>query len=320
MREIHEIDTLEDFLAIEPQRYFPPVLRRRYAELLPGHRLSRQILATLVANDLVNRMGPAFVKRVQADTGANIVTVARAYKVARIICRAGPLLRTIESMDYEIPASAQVTMMFEVSRTLRHTCYWLIEQFGDSLDIVRSVDRLKDNMALIYSRSATYLSRASRKRNADAEARYIAMGVPEKLASRMSDLLLTRPALDMSDLAAERNRDVLDAARVYSTFNDALGLHWLHNRAEDLEVDGRWQAMARSNLRDEFYRLRRQLAFKLLTPRTRKDSNTIASAWLDQNADAVARFNGMIDEMKLRDEVDFATLTVAAQELRDLIA
>jgi len=312
--------SLEDFLAIDPQRYFPAVLRRRYADLLPGHRLSRQILATLVANDLVNRMGPAFVKRVQADTGADIVTVARAYEVARIICRAGPLLRTIESMDYEIPASAQVAMMFEVSRTLRHTCYWLIEQFGDSLDIVNAVDRLKDNMARIYSRSATYLSRASSKRNADAEEHYISMGVPEKLASRMSDLLLTRPALDMADLAAERKRDVLDAARLYSTFNDTLVLHWLHNRAEDLEVNGRWQAIARSNLRDEFYRLRRKLAFKLLGPRTRKDSNTIASEWLQKNAAAVGRFNGMIDEMMLRDEVDFATLTVAAKELRDLIA
>jgi glutamate dehydrogenase len=88
-------ETLEDFLAIDPQRYFPTTLRRRFADLIPGHRLSRQILATLVANDLVNRMGPAFAKRVQVDTGANIVTVARAYQVARIICRAGPILRKI---------------------------------------------------------------------------------------------------------------------------------------------------------------------------------------------------------------------------------
>ncbi len=313
-------ESLVDFLAIDPQRYFPSVLRKRYADLLPGHRLSRQILATLVANDLVNRMGPAFVKRVQTDTGVNIVTVARAYEVARIICRAGPLLRTIESLDYEIPASAQVSMMFEVSRTLRHVCYWLIEQYGDELDIVKAVDRLKENMARIYSRSATYLSRAARSRHEKAEKHYIAMGVPEKLANRMSLLLLTRPALDMSDLAAKRKRDVLDATRLYSTFNDALGLYWLHNQAEDLEVEGRWQAAARSNLRDEFYRLRRKLAFQLLTPRSKKEPGEIADAWLKKNAGAVGRFNHMIDEMKLRDEVDFATLSVAAQELRDLIS
>ena len=208
-------ETLEDFLAIDPQRYFPPVLRRRYADLIPDHRLSREILATLVANDLVNRMGPSFVKRVQADTGANIVTVARAYEVARIICRAGPLLRKIESLDYEIPANAQLSMMFEVSRTLRHVCAWLIEQYGDTLDSVKAVDRLKDNMARVYSRSASYISSASRARHEKAEKHYKAMGVPENLANRMSILLLTRPALDIADLAAEGKRDVIDAARLY---------------------------------------------------------------------------------------------------------
>jgi glutamate dehydrogenase len=203
---------------------------------------------------------------------------------------------------------------------LRHTCYWLIEQYGDELNIVKAVDRLKDPMARIYSRSATYISRASRTRHEKAELRYTSMGVPEKLANRMSELLLTRPALDMSDLAAERKRDVIDAARLYSTFNDALGLYWLHNKAEDLEVSGRWQAMARSNLRDEFYRLRRRLAFQLLSARTKKEPGEIAAAWLKKHSAEVESFKSMIEEMKLRDVIDFATLTVAAQELRDLIS
>jgi len=261
-------------------------------------------------------MGPSFVKRVQVDTGANIVTVARAYSVARIICRAGPLLRKIESLDYEIPAGAQVSMMFEVSRTLRHVCYWLIEQYGDELDIVNAVERLKDNMARIYSRSANYISRAARVRHEKAEQHYI-----------------------MADLAAERKRDVLDAGRLYSRFNDELTLYWLHNQAEDLQVDGRWQAKARSNLRDEFYRLRRKLAFQLLTARSKQEPRKIAETWLKKHAARskqeprkiaetwlkkhaleVDRFKKMIAEMQLRDEIDFATLTVAAQELRDLIS
>ncbi len=311
-------ETLEDFLEIDPQRYFPPLLRRRYLDLIPGHRLSRQILATLISNDLVNRMGPAFVRRAQVDTGGNVVTVARAYEVARIVCRAGPLLRTIESLDHEIPASAQMSMMFEVSRTLRHASYWLIERFGDELDIVKTVERLKDGMAGIYNRAGTYLSKASRVRHDNAEQTWIEMGVPDKLANRMSLLLLTRAALDIADLAAERKRDVLDTARMYSVFNDALGLHWLHNCAEDLRVSGRWQAMARSNLRDEFYRIRRELAFQLLTRRSKKDPGEIAQAWLDKRESGVSQFKHMIEEMKLRGDIDFATLSVAAQELRDL--
>jgi len=311
-------ETLEDFLQIDPERYFPPILRKRYVDLIPGHRLSRQILATLISNALVNRMGPAFVKRAQVDTGANIVTVARAYETARIICRAGPLLHTIESLDHKIPASAQVSMMFEVSRTLRHTCYWLIEQYGDELQIVKTVKRLKDRMARIYTRSGTYLSKASRVRNDNAEQAWITMGVPPKLANRMSLLLVTRAALDIADLAAERRRDVLETARLYSAFNDGLGMHWLHNCAEDLKVSGRWQAMARSNLRDEFYRIRRDVAFRLLTRRGTQDPGKVATKWLDKREQDVNRFMNMIEEMKLRGNIDFATLSVAAQELRDL--
>ncbi len=311
-------DTLEDFLKIDPQRYFPPILRRRYTSFIPTHRLSRQILATLIANALVNRMGPAFAKRLQNDTGASLVTIARAYEAARIICRAMPLLREIESLDHKISSKAQLAMMFEVSRTLRHACYWLIEQQGEQLDIVKTVERLKDRMAQIYTRSSTYLSKASRARNAAAERKWIEMGVPEKLAQRMSLLLVTRAAVDIADVAAERRRDVIHTARVYSRFNDALGLQWLHNCAEDLKVSGRWQAMARSNLRDEFYKIRREIALALLTRRGKQDGRVVADKWLDKHAAEVRRFRNMIEEMKLRGHVDFATLSVAAEELRDL--
>ena len=258
------------------------------------------------------------MQRLQSDTGANVVTIARAYEVARIICRAMPLLREIESLDHKIPAAAQVAMMFEVSRTLRHACYWLIEQYGDKLDIVSAVERLKDGMAKIYTRSGTYLSKASGERNAAAEKAWIEMGVPDKLAQRVSLLLVTRAALDIADVAAERKRDVIDTARIYSGFNDALGLQWLHNCAEDLKVSGRWQAMARSNLRDEFYKIRRVLALKLLTRRGKVDGRVVAMKWLDKHEDEVRNFRHMIEEMKLRGTFDFATLSVAAQKLRDL--
>lgn len=312
-------ETLEDFLKIDPLRYFPIVLRRRYSDFLAGHRLSRQILATLISNDIVNRMGPAFVKRIQLDTNANIVTIARAYTIAQVVIRGGKLLRTIESLDHEIPATAQVSMMFEVSRTLRHVCYWLIEQFGDDLAIEDAVERLKDGMTAVYKRKTASMSTSARERHKNAIEHHMGMGVPEKLAQRMSSLLLTRAALDIADLAFIHKRDVLETAKVYSAFNERLGVYWMHTSAEDLEVHGRWQAMARSNLREEFYRLRRQLAAQLLAKRSKRDMAVRVEEWLEKHSQDVEHFKRMIEEMKLRNDIDFATLSVAADQLRDLI-
>ena len=312
-------DSLEDFLKVDPLRYFPQVLRRRYSDLLPGHRLSRQILATLVANDIVNRMGPAFVKRIEVDTGADIVTIARAYTIAQQVIRGGKLLRTIEALDNKIPADAQMSMMFEVSRTLRHVCYWLIERFGDALDIEAIIDRLKDGMTAVYSRTGSMMSTQARERQQAATENFITMGAPEPLARRMSSLTATRAALDIADLAAEYKREVLTSAKVYSAFNEYLDFHWFHASVEDLEVHGRWQAAARSNLREEFYRLRRDLASQLLKSRSKRDIATRIDNWMQEHTDGVERFRRMAEEMKIRGDIDFATLSVAAQNLRALI-
>ncbi|NIA27452.1 MAG: NAD-glutamate dehydrogenase, partial [Desulfobulbaceae bacterium] len=312
--------TLEDFLVVDPLRYFPPVLRRRYADFLPGHRLSRQILATLIANDLVNRMGPSFVKRIQADTGADIVTVARAYTIARQVCRAGSLLKTIEGLDHEIPATVQMKMMFEVSRTLRHASYWLIERFGKKLAIEATVDRLKTGMTSVYTRSGSVMSTSARIRHDIAAEKLRAMGVSEKLAQQMSTLLLTRPALDMADLAATYKPGVIEIALMYAAFNEKLGLYWLHVAAEELEVGDRWHATARGKLRDEFFLMRRDLAIQVLRMRGKRDLTSAADIWLAERKEHVDRFKLVLEEMKLRKEVDFATLSVAARELRDLIA
>jgi len=313
-------ETLEDFLVVDPLRYFPATLRRRYLEFIPGHRLSRQILATLIANDLVNRMGPSFVKRIQVDTGANIVTIARAYTVARQLCQAGTLLKTIEELDYEIPATTQVTLMFEISRSLRHISFWLIDRFGDDLAIEATVERLKANMMTVYTRTFKMMSPTAQIRHQNAADAYMEMGVPEKLADRMSALLVTRPALDMADLAATFKPDVVELVKLYAATNEKLGLYWLHVCAEDLEVGDRWHATARSRLRDEFFCMRRDLAEQIVRNRGKHSVGDAVDKWLEKRSARVERFKSMLADMKLREEVDFATLSVAARELRDLIS
>ena len=77
-------------------------------------------------------------------------------------------------------------MMFEISRTLRHACYWLIEQHGEELDIVKTVDRLKDGMATVYSRSNSYVSKASRARIENAKQNLAGWAYPRSSRTEMS--------------------------------------------------------------------------------------------------------------------------------------
>jgi glutamate dehydrogenase len=313
-------ELLEDFLTIDPQRYFPPVLRRRYEDLIPTHRLSREILTTLIANDIVNRMGPAFVQRMQHDTGADVVTIARAYVVTREVCQANQIWAAIESLDNQIPATLQQNMLFELSRIMRHACYWLIERFGDDLDIVTAVERLKAPMKIVYKKASSFVIGSGNERRLAATNSLTSVGVPESLARKMAGLLLTRGGLDIADLAVTYKKDVIETAKMYSLVSEQLGIVWLHQSVEGLAVDGRWQAMARGNLRDDFYAVRRSLATQLLKRRSRLTPSDQFHRWAEKNATSVSKFDLILREMKLREDIDFATLSVAAQELRKFIS
>lgn len=309
---------LDDFLTTDPQRYFPPILRKRYSDLIPVHRLSRQILATLIANNIVNRMGPTFVKRVQVDTGANIVTIARAYIVAREICQTSDIWRQIEELDNQIPAKIQQSMMFDVGRILRHACYWLIERYGDDLDIVKAVDELKVGMTTVYARALSIVVGPGKERQRSSAMDYMKNGVPEKLAKKMAALLLTRGGLDITDLTNRHRKEIIPTAQMYAILSHRLGIVWMNRSVENLHVEGRWQALARSNLRDDFYRIRRDFVTRLFSNRSRKTPQELFDVWTEKNATAIRVFDSVLADMQLKQDVDFATLSVASQELRKL--
>ena len=63
-------------------------------------------------------------------------------------------------------------------------------------------------------------------------------------------------------------------------------------------------------------RTRRDLAVQVLTRRGKRGLEAALDKWLQDRSDRVARFIAMLDEMKLRSEIDFAPLSVAAAELR----
>src|SRR5690606_22165365 len=73
----------DPYLSKELYRYFPPALVESFPQAVSGHRLRREIIATILANAMINRGGPAFVNEITTATSASAGRVAAAYAAAR---------------------------------------------------------------------------------------------------------------------------------------------------------------------------------------------------------------------------------------------
>ena len=73
----------DPYLSKELERYFPAAMRERFPDAVANHRLRREIIATQLANAIINRGGATMVARLVDQTGADAPTIAAAYAATR---------------------------------------------------------------------------------------------------------------------------------------------------------------------------------------------------------------------------------------------
>ena len=310
-------DVPEDpYLAHELERYFPRIMQQRLGRYLDQHRLRREIIATATTNSMVNRMGPTFARRVQEDTGAGAATVVRAYAIARESYEMRATWSQIEALDTKIKASTQYELMYETTRLLRFCTYWLIHHQSGKLEIERQVSRLRRGLADLDAALPGVLSGTDQAFFESRRAQYREANVPEALAKRMASLAALRSGPDLVEIAENAKLPVTAAARVYFGVGTALLLDWIREQIESLGVEGHWQAVARTTLRDNIYNLQRVLCTQVLNESRQRAPEQALQAWLARHQKSVDYLRQTVNDMRSLPEMDFATLSVALQAVR----
>ncbi|AMN45989.1 hypothetical protein ACG33_02450 [Steroidobacter denitrificans] len=310
-------DVPEDpYLAHELDRYFPALMQRRLQTHLGKHRLRREIIATATTNSMVNRMGATFARRAQEDTGADAATVVRAYAIAREALDMRKTWGQIEALDTRVDAATQYEMMFETTQLLQFCTYWLIHQHAHRLDIEQQVSRLHDGLAALDVILPRVLSGIDQ---ADFEARYARYReakAPDILGRRIAILAALRSGPDLVEIAQQARLPVESAAIAYFGVGTALSLDWIRQQIETLDVDGHWQAIARSTLRNDIYNLQRTLCMQVLKHSRKGTPRQALAAWLAGHQQTIEYLHRTLADMRTLPAMDFATLSVALQAVR----
>ncbi len=311
-------DVPEDpYLSAELARYFPAPIQQRFARAISHHRLRREIIATATTNSLVNRMGPTFVTRAQEDTGAEPAAIARAYTAAREIFAMRDVWERIEALDNKVTASLQYEAVFQTSRLLRHTTYWLLAA-RSKLQVAAAVREFRDDVRHLEAVIHEVLTGAELLRFEESRKRFAEGGLPPALAVRIASLEALNAALDIAEIAAEHKVSVLETARVYFEVGTRIGFDWLRARIEKLKVEGPWQAIARSGLRDAALRVQRRLTERVLSRRMRGNAEARVNAWVEAAGKDLAHWQRTLADMRAAGASDFATLTVGVESVRKL--
>ncbi len=314
----------DEYLSRELVRYFPEKLQQIYGDDMQEHRLKREIIATAVTNSMVNRMGSDFVLRMQEDTGQPPAAIAKAFAIAREVLDSRDLWAELERLDEAslIPYETFVQAMLGIWNLLRQMSRWVLQNPALCADITQAVERYAPGVAELRRGLSGIAPEVHLRQYSQTQADLVADGVPADLARQLSELPAMNSALDIVDVAIERDLPVAEVASVFFLLGEGLHLQWLMNRIEELPVDGRWAALARGTLRDELYAHHRALTAQILADAPAKGKNDAGkrvAMWLARDEPTLRFTLSMFGELRSLVSTDYPTVSVAVRRLGQVV-
>ncbi|MFT6790329.1 MAG: glutamate dehydrogenase [Pseudoalteromonas rhizosphaerae] len=296
---------------------FPLPLREKFNTAMDNHPLRKEIIATKLANNIVNDMGLNFMVRMHEETGANEAEIALCYSVASEVFQMRDTWSAIVDLDNKIPAAVQTEMLYQLRRTVRRATRWFLRHRNKAQNIEQTIAFFAPTFADLSANLTNYMVEKESERLSAAADKLIESAVPAELATRIVSLSSLFSVMDLAEVAANSGRSIDMVSNTYFKLGARMGLHWFLDQITHQPVANHWQALARASYREELDWQQRTLSEVVLNnfAGDNKDVDGQIDQWMDSQDLLLQRWKQMLAEFKTSQSHDFAKFSVALREL-----
>jgi glutamate dehydrogenase len=304
------------YLSRELGRYFPKAISQNFPEAMLAHRLRREIIATQLANSMINRGGPSLVVRIADQTGASPAEIAAAFTAVRDSFGLSELNEAIDALDGRVSGRLQLELYSAAQDLLLDRIVWFLRNADLSQGLAGAIDHYRSGITEMAATLETNLP----DRAADAcrtRADHLKQsGVPEELAQRIASLPLLAAAPDVVLVSDNTGKPVSAVTATFFAAGAFLQLDRMVNAARAIKVSDYFDRLALNRALESIGASERRLAAQMV-------ANGFAGpqaveAWIEPRREEVARIRKAVEEIA-GSGLTISKLTVAASLLGDLV-
>ena len=296
--------------------YFPAKMQKVHGEDIRSHRLRREIIATVLANEAINLGGPAFVSTLTDGSGFVSADVVKAAVIARDGYGLQPLHAGIDALDNVVNGTVQNELYEELGRIYGGVTGLLLTTGAVAGPMSDAVQKLKQALKQLRPHMATLVSEQAGEEARRRAQAWQDSGVPTALAEEVA-LLSTMTFVPEVMLIAGATGDTLGkTAQVFAGISGALNIGRLLAAAGRVPTGDLYEALALQRSLTDIANARRDLATTVLA-RHKGDKAPLA-AWRQADSERLTRVTNRLSALTETGDTTLAKISVAAGILSDL--
>jgi len=316
--------------------YFPEALSQ-YSEGMQAHRLKREIISTLLANEMINLGGPTFIHRAIDSTTATVPAIARAFEAGRQIFGYSDIINQINALDNVAPAGVQSELNEEIIRLLRRQTYWLVRRnrnrnLAKAEPIRDVINAYQTGVQTLRSMVHEIISEHEKKGFERRKSAFVKAGAPEDLATAVAELRPLTSSTDVIDMAIEGDWPLASTAYLYHAMGARFRFDRLRGLGGDVVSELHWDRLAVRRLMEDFYasqqaftasamRFAQQaggsLAAGIEAP-TRDWAEALVEAWNTINEEEAGRVDSVQRQLDTSGAWTLSKLAIASTQLGEM--
>jgi glutamate dehydrogenase len=301
--------------------YFPPLMTKRFGEQIKKHRLRREIIATRLANNAINRGGTSLISRFEDATGMLPSGIVRAHIAVHDGYGVASLYDSVDTLDNKISGIRQLDIYDDIGNSLRLATGQFIKNGESHAPLGGSVSSLREASAMLESKLLSimpdYLASWARERRDTLKQDGLADPVAKKIA--LLPTLAMTP--DIMAISKASNRPLLEAAEAFFAVTEMFRIGRLEHLAHSLSSDDYFDGLAQNRALDIIHSARLSITIAaLLTCGKGNMASAAVASWLEGNKLRIGRVQDRISDLTTSGNLTVSRLTVAAGLLADLVS
>ncbi|QJQ31978.1 glutamate dehydrogenase [Sphingomonas lacunae] len=292
---------------------FPPAMVSAHRDAIVAHKLRNEIVATKVANRMINRMGVIHPFELAEEEGVGIGDVVEAFVVAEKLLNIPALWAAIDSAD--MAEATRLNLFGEVAVELRAHMADLIRHGVAERSMAACVADLSPGVAALDKASDSLLRPEGLEQARSFAARLIAAGAPADLADRIVHLAEIDGSIGIVALSRVIGAEPVALTEAFTTLGHATGLDWAQGIAMQMAPSDPWERLLVAGLGRDFQQIRLDLIGRL-----GGDPVAAMADWLARNGGRVQQFRTFIERARANPNPSPAMLAQLAGQARTLLA
>ena len=283
---------------------------------LTGHRLRRDIIATQIANDMLDLMGATFMHRMTRDTGHTEAEVARAWFIAARLSGARELRAQLTVLEERLPSDVIHRWLLGLGRVLERTTRWIVANVNANAPVDDVVAQYLDGLRELRGNFRSIVAGADLElfESRVAEARVLTER--DDVAASIITLRFFDHLMEILAVAAATGRSAVRVGRSYYHASELLGVSRLREAIFTAAGDSRWEQQVAQALNEDLGRAHRAFTRAIVTAGSDNEPiEDLLARVRTRHAAMLQSLRALLDEIAVDERPSLAALTIAVRHI-----